>query len=243
MLLARSLLLGLAAGASASHNSFACNAGPLYDTGCVTLTPVGLAAGMLVYGAANTTESGMEEEGTLACIVAKTGPLAQAPFPPGIEFIAARPLMACKDVDIALSPNYDNATLWSDVMGPSSTRGKVSVSPSTRVPGQLDGQSLGDACRSLSAGAIAHTANKDGFDAGSTGMPFVAPCPRFGGYLGRGGTAAGFSSFLAKSAAASPRPASLTCQDVKSAYQRNECCGDMPEKPFTHPIVPKSGSK
>jgi len=232
-------LAGFFAVASAAHNSFGCVGHQFYDTGCATLSPSGVVIGMIVYGAANTSEAAAVGaglgEGSLACVFGTVpgGPLesAYSQFPG--HLIASRPFMACRDIDTA---PWANNSAWGQAMGFSTVAGPGigGFGPAGQtVHGQLANESLGDACRRISQHLItwANTVNGSDFAAGvaDTGMPFVEPCPRLGGYMGRGGTAQGYAAFSATYSAAQ-------CAAVNAAYRTNECCSQSLTRPLTTPF-------
>jgi len=242
-------LAGFFAVASAVHNSFGCVGDQFYDTGCLGVSPLGVAVGMIVYGAADTSEAAAVGaglgEGSLACVLGTPpgGPLESSySLFPGHLF-AVRPFMACRDLDTV---PWANNSAWGQAMAYSSSRGSGIMgatppgmpAPILGLPGQLANESLGDACRRISQHQItwANTVNGSDFGAGvaDTGMPFVAPCPRLGGYLGRGGTAQGYAAFSARDSAAQ-------CAAVNAAYRTNECCSQSLTRPLTTPFSLANG--
>jgi len=243
----RLLLAGLIAVASAAHQSYGCVGDDFYDTGCVAMTPLGFhAVGMIVYGAADTDEAHTagagDGEGTLACVLGKVpgGPLE--PYYSNLpgHLLALRPFMACRDVDTV---SWFNNSAWGQEMGGTGTgAGETGISASYAsgqvVRGQLEGESRGEACRRLSQEMIIYAADQNGSDfndgVADTGMPFVAPCPRPGGYKGRGGTAEGYAVFQTKDSAAQ-------CAAIKAAYKTNTCCSESASKPLMTPFSLPSG--
>jgi len=209
MKLALSVLAFTAPQVLASHDSYACrDESTFYDVGCVvygqtaTQPPV---IGIMAYGAADTPEAAAAGagpgEGTMACILVKAGPYASL-LP--LDLIAVRPFIACKDLDtpgMTFNGDNGNSGLYFPTRGVGTTYTGVTstLSPGPNFDGTAPGETLRQVCDRVANGLLDAARSMQGVDTGApTGLPFLGTCPRTGGYLGRGGTAAGYAAFVAK---------------------------------------------
>jgi len=137
----------------------------------------------------------------MACILVKAGPYASL-LP--LDLIAVRPFIACKDLDtpgITFNGDNGNSGLYFPTRGVGTTYTGVTstLSPGPNFDGTAPGETLRQVCDRVANGLLDAARSMQGVDTGApTGLPFLGTCPRTGGYLGRGGTAAGYAAFVAK---------------------------------------------